>query len=379
MPLYASCAYAGFRAGLIECWPLCLVAGLSFSVTQAIFSNLVGPELPDLISGLVSLVVTIVFTQFWKPRYREEYKATLTASATTMSSENSRSSEGKGGESSAGNDEEMAVEPKPAPALATIQDIKKPTLYEALLAWSPWAIITITVIIWTFSKASSVGEQNVQWPHLHNRIWITLYNKPYSAVWDFQPLATGTAILIGGFLFDFIVVALYGCKPNIIWLAVQDAVKQLFFADITVSFIMALAYLYNYSGIAYTVGLTLSQVGKAFPFLSAWVGWLGCFLSGSDTSANSLFGNLQVVAANEIGLSAILMAATNSSGAITSKMISPQTLTTGVSTIGMRGKEGMILRHTIIHSVILVCLIGALACFQQYVIPGIIPPGDPSQ
>lgn len=100
---------------------------------------------------------------------------------------------------------------------------------------------------------------------------------------------------------------------------------------------------------------------------------LACFLSGSDTSANSLFGNLQVVAAREIGLSAVLMAATNSSGAITSKMISPQNLTTGVSTIGLQGQEGRILRRTILHSIAMCCLMGIIACIQQYAIPGIIP------
>jgi glycolate permease len=137
---------------------------------------------------------------------------------------------------------------------------------------------------------------------------------------------------------------------------------------------MALAYLYNYSGLVFSIGLCLSSVGRAFPFLSAWLGWLACFLSGSDTSANSLFGNLQVVAAREIGLSAILMASTNSSGAITSKMISPQNLTTGVSTIGLQGKEGVVLRRTILHSIFMVCLVGAIACVEQYGIPGIIPP-----
>lgn len=114
-------------------------------------------------------------------------------------------------------------------------------------------------------------------------------------------------------------------------------------------------------------------MGKAFPFVSAWLGWIACFLSGSDTSANSLFGNLQVVTAREIGLSAILMAATNSSSAVTSKMISPQNLTTGVSTIGMQGQEGHILRRTILHSIGMCCVMGVMACIQQYLIPGIIP------
>jgi glycolate permease len=127
-------------------------------------------------------------------------------------------------------------------------------------------------------------------------------------------------------------------------------------------------------GIVYTIGYQLASVGPAFPFLSAWLGWVACFLSGSDTSANSLFGNLQVVAAREIGLSAVLMAATNSSGAVTSKMISPQNLTTGVSTIGLQGQEGKILRRTILHSIFMCCIMGAITCIQQYLLPGMIPP-----
>lgn len=130
------------------------------------------------------------------------------------------------------------------------------------------------------------------------------------------------------------------------------------------------------TGMVYTIGLTLSSVGNAFPFLSAWLGWLACFLSGSDTSANSLFGNLQVVAARQIGLSAVLMASTNSSGAVTSKMISPQNLTTGVSTLGMQGKEGYIFRRTVLHSIFMCAIMGAIACIQQFGTPGIIPPGD---
>lgn len=120
----------------------------------------------------------------------------------------------------------------------------------------------------------------------------------------------------------------------------------------------------------YTIGLTLSSVGKAFPFLSAWLGWLACCLSGSDTSANSLFGNLQVVAAREIGLSAVLMASTNSSAAVTAKMVSPQNLTTGVSTVQMQGKEGHIFRKTVLHSIIMCCAIGVMAMIQQFGTPG---------
>ncbi|KAG2218947.1 hypothetical protein INT45_004639 [Circinella minor] len=414
LPVYALYFYCGFRAGVIECWPLALVAGLSFAIIQGIFANFVGPELPDLLSGLVSLITIIIFVQYWKPKYREEFKAQLVANPingtgqqddkslgieeTTSDNKSSRSSvsSDKQEQNDAARqsktqttfvedaehpsqrdpnvdpDEETGELSKPP----TTTELTKPTIYETVIAWSPWVIIVVMVIIWTFAGVAKFGQLAVQFPHLHGRVWLTLYDKPYDAIWDFQPLATGTCILVAWVLFG-VVVLIFGGKPIVFWQAFTDTCKQLVFADITVSAIMSFAYLYNYSGIVYTVGLTLSQVNRAFPFLSAWIGWIGCFLTGSDTSANSLFGNLQVVAAREIGLSTVLMAATNTSGAVTSKMISPQTLTTGVSTIGMRGKEGYVLRRTILHSIFFVCLIGGICCFQQYVIPGIIPPwGD---
>ncbi|KAI9284591.1 lactate permease [Umbelopsis sp. AD052] len=350
LPCYALLFYAGWRDGLLACWPAGAVAGISFAVTQAIFSNLVGPELPDLIAGLVSLISIIAFVQWWKPPYNEKYVATM---ATSSDDANATEMEGR----------------QVAPANTAVE---KPTLYEALFAWLPWLLIVIVVIIWTFLKVSAIGQVNVHWPHLDNQVWLTLYEKKYAAVWSFQPLATGTAILVAGIVF-LICVLLTGEHISIAWLSIADTAKQLLYPVITVSFIMAFAYLYNYSGIAYTVGLTLSSVGRAFPFLSVWLGWLACFLSGSDTSANSLFGNLQVVAARQIGLSPILMAAANSSGAVTSKMISPQNLTTGVATIGLRGKEGLVLRRTILHSIIMCLALGVITCIEQYGIPQLIP------
>jgi lactate permease len=134
-----------------------------------------------------------------------------------------------------------------------------------------------------------------------------------------------------------------------------------------------MAYLYNYSGMAYTLGMAVASVGAVFPFFSVFLGWIACFLSGSDTSSNALFGNLQVVAARQLNLSPVLMAATNSSGAVMSKMISPQNVTTGVSTTTLVGKEGLIVRRTFLHSIILAILLGLLVMAQQYLFPGIIP------
>ncbi|KAI8646113.1 lactate permease [Parasitella parasitica] len=399
LPTYALIFFAGFRAGFLECWPAGLVAGLSFAVIQAVFANLVGPELPDLIAGIVSLISIIIFVQFWKPKYRPEFEAHMVVSKAASSDEENdadrvsnhhsnqsekqhiehsskepakeqsdvvQSGNSYGGEGVVAHDGATSIKERGL-------DIEKLSIRETLLAWSPWTLIVVVVIIWTFAKVPSYGRTLVHWPHLHQEVYLTLYGKRYDAIWTFEPLATGTAILVSSVPFAALVLW-NGSHPRVFWPAFRQTVTQLFLPILTVSFIMAFAYLYNYSGIAYTIGLTLSSVGRAFPFLSAWLGWFACFLSGSDTSANSLFGNLQVVAAREIGLSAILMASTNSSGAICSKMISPQNLTTGVSTIGLQGQEGRVLRRTILHSIIMVCFVGAMACVQQYGIPGIIPP-----
>jgi len=137
--------------------------------------------------------------------------------------------------------------------------------------------------------------------------------------------------------------------------------------------IVALAYVMNYAGMTYTLGLAVASAGFFFPFLSAFLGWVAVFLSGSDTSGNALFGNLQVVAARQLHLSPVLMAATNSSGGVMSKMISPQNIATGTSVTGMTGKEGAVLARTFKHSVILALLLGVLVMLMQYVFPQVIP------
>jgi lactate permease len=141
----------------------------------------------------------------------------------------------------------------------------------------------------------------------------------------------------------------------------------------TVLMIVGLAYLFNYSGMAYTIGAAVARVGPVFPILSSYLGWLACFLSGSDTSSNLLFGNLQVAAAHKLNLNEILLAATNSSGAVTGKMISPQNIAVGVTTVGLIGREGDVLHRTFWHSVLLAGFLGVLALAQAYWITGMVP------
>ena len=337
LPFYAMFILTGIK-GLRNVWPVALVAGLSFGITQFAISNFVGPELPDVLAALVSLVCVIGFVQVWKPRDIEEYRVNFD----DMSSTN--------------RDGEEANHSKPVGS-------------EILRAWLPWVVISVIVIIWTFAKVANIGAQIIHWPGLDKLVYLTLYKKAYAAPFTFQPLATGTAILLSVLVTSLLLRA----RPGLVLAALGDTWRQLRFAILTVMLIIGLAYLFNYSGISYTLGLAISSVGGIFPFFSAFLGWIACFLSGSDTSSNALFGNLQVVAARQLNLSPVLMASTNSSGAVMSKMISPQNVTTGVSTTELVGKEGLVIRRTFLHSIILTTILGIIVMIQQYLIPGIIP------
>jgi lactate permease len=225
------------------------------------------------------------------------------------------------------------------------------------------------VIVWTRLKVAVTAQQTIHWPGLHNAVYITLYHKVYAANWLFQPLGTGTAILVAA----IITALLVGVGPVRFVSAIGATWKQSRIAILTVALIVGLAYLMNYSGMNYTLGLGVASAGIFFPILSAFLGWVAVFLSGSDTSGNALFGNLQVVAANQLGLNPVLIAATNSSGGVMGKMISPQNIATGVSVTNLRGQEGLVLARTFKHSIILTLLLGAIVLLQQYVFQWMIP------
>jgi lactate permease len=185
----------------------------------------------------------------------------------------------------------------------------------------------------------------------------------------FSNRATGTAILLAAIVtaaaFQLSLAGFFSC--------VGSTVRQIWLAVVTVCCIVGLAYLMNYSGLAYTLGLGVASAGGLFVLLSPFLGWVAVFLSGSDTSGNALFGNLQVVASKQLGLNPLLFAATNSSGGVMGKMISPQNIATGVSVTDLKGQEGLVFSRTFIHSVILTVLLGLLVALQQYVIPWVIP------
>ena len=230
-------------------------------------------------------------------------------------------------------------------------------------------MLSAVMILWSYLKLLPKGQIAIPIPNLHNGILITLYQKPYAAVYTFQPLGAGTAVLVAAVL----TALCFGVRAQVFLKSGWKTVHQLRLPGLTVMVIVGLAYLYNYSGMAYTLGAAVARVGPAFPLVSSYLGWVACFLSGSDTASNVLFGNLQVAAAHQLHLSPVLLAATNSSGAVAGKMISPQNIAIGVTTVGLIGQEGKILRATFWHSILLAAMIGLLALGQAYLVPGMVP------
>lgn len=336
LPFYVVGIYGGWKS-LRELWPVLLVAGLSFALGQFVTSNFIGYELTDVIAALLSLIVTVGFLRIWRhapdPAFIADTNAAAVPAAATPASGSA-----------------CAVSP--------------------WQGWLPWLIVAATVIVWTTLKLSALGQMRIAWPGLDNAVFITLYDKPYAAVWTFQPLATGTAIFVAA----LITAVSVGLGVPGYWRAVRATWRQIRLAMLTVTLIVGMAYLMNYSGLTYTLGLAVASTGAIFPLVSAFLGWVAVFLSGSDTSGNALFGNLQVVAARQLNLDPVLMAATNSSGGVMGKMISPQNIATGCATSNLAGSEGVVFARTFIHSIILTLLLGLVVVLQQYVVPWMIPP-----
>jgi lactate permease len=329
LPFYVMFIYGGWRT-IRDIWPALLVAGGSFAISQFVASNYIDYTLTDVLASLGSLAVTLLFLQVWTLKPNPEFVIAHPAATTA--------------------ERESGVPP--------------------WQGWLPWLIVSAIVIVWTSAKIFAIGQINIPWPGLDKAISITLYdNKPYGAVWSFQPLATGTAILLAA----IVTAVVTQVGPTGFFACVWRTVGQIWIAVVTVCLIVALAYLMNYSGLAYTLGRGAASVGGLFVLLSPFLGWIAVFLSGSDTSGNALFGNLQVVASRQLGLNPVLFAATNSSGGVMGKMISPQNIATGVSVTDLKGREGEVFARTFPHSVILTVVLGLLVALQQFVIPWIIP------
>ena len=330
LPFYVVGVYGGMRS-IGKLWPALLVSGGSFALAQFVTSNYLSYQLTDVLSSLTSLIVTIGFLKVWRPQADPQFA--IARSGDTLAGVGAaHRREGWGG-------------------------------------WLPWIVVSVIVIFWVHANIAMIGDIKIKWPGLHNAVFVSLYNKPYAAIWDFQPLGTGTAILLAA-----IVTAVFSrASVTDFFACIAQTWRQTRIAIATVMMIVGLAYLLNYSGMSYTLGTGVASTGALFPLVSASLGWIAVFLSGSDTSGNALFGNLQVVAARQLGLDPVLMAATNSSGGVMGKMISPQNIATGVSTTDLKGQEGVVFARTFWHSVFLTLLLGVLVFLQQHVFTWMIP------
>jgi lactate permease len=336
----------GGRKGLREAWPAALVGGASYALAQFLSSNFWGPYATGIVAALFSIASLVLLLRVWKPKGPENADHSRATQKSTPAAAGNQFSGPAGGE---------GLNPRPAT--------------QALAAWAPWLILAGVMVAWSYFKLFQVAQRNVPVPYLHNAVFIALYHKFYAAVYQFQPLAAGSAALTA----TVVTALVFRSRPAVILRSGLTTLKQLRLPALTVGLIVALAYLYNYSGLAYTLGAALAGLGKIFPLVSGYLGWVACFLSGSDTASNLLFGNLQVAVGRQIGVSPILLAATNSSGGVIGKMISPQNIAVGVTTVGLIGQEGEILRRTFWHSLLLALGLSALAFAQAYWLKGMVP------
>ncbi len=332
VPAYLMVVMGGWRS-LRGVLPAALLCGISFASAQFLVSNFIGPQLTDIISSLSAFGALVVLLRFWKPK-----------------------------DGSSGT-------PRDAVPLERMQ-------YKAgnvAFAWLPYLFLVVFVLLWGQESVRSVlnsATRLIPWPFLHNQVQRTAplvaTPSPYPAIFTLNWLsASGTACFFASVctLLAFRVKA--GQAVNIF----VATCKQLFLSMVTIAAVLALAFLMNYSGATVTLGLAFAATGVLFPYFSAMLGWLGVFLTGSDTSANALFGNLQVVTANRLHLDSVLMAASNSSGGVMGKMISLQSIAVAAAASGMPAEdESRLFRFTLRHSIVLASVIGLIVMFYAYVL-----------
>lgn len=326
--------------------PAAAVCGFCFAATQFLVSNFVGVQLTDILSALAAIGSLVIFLKIWKPR-----------------DAGSAMAQGAGADmvpSAAGH----------VPRHHTYPELVK--------AWGPYLLLVVFVLLWGFKplhQQLNAATISFGWPGLHNAIErvppVVSQPSGYAAVYTFNWLsAAGTACLLAALLSAVWV----GMKPRAFLGVVARTTQQLALSMVTIASVLALAFLMNYSGATATLGLAFAATGVLFPFFSAMLGWLGVFLTGSDTSANALFGNLQVVTAERLGMSPILMAASNSAGGVMGKMISLQSIAVAAAATGMRREdEALLFRFTLRHSIFLAALIGLVVVFYAYIAPGLVP------
>ena len=348
----------GWR-GVKETWPAVLVGGGSFAVVQFLTANYIGPELPDITSAIVSLIALTAFLKVWQPKRIFRFDTAESATSQTT-----------------GTKAPAAAKPQ-AGATAPL------TAGAIVKAWSPFIILTAMVTLWSlkpFKALFAAGGPlastiiNIPVPMLDKLVAkmppVVAQATPYGAVYTFNWLAaTGTAILIAAVL----TIAFARFSPAKALATLGETVRELVIPIYSIGMVLAFAFVANYSGLSATLALALAHTGKAFTFFSPFLGWIGVFLTGSDTSANALFGALQATTANQLGLSPVLTVAANTTGGVTGKMISPQSIAIACAAVGLAGKESDLFRFTVKHSLVFAAIIGIICTLQAYVFTWMIP------
>jgi len=329
IPAYLVLVMGGWRA-LKGVFPAAALCGISFAGMQFLISNYVGAELTDILASLTAIFCLIVLLKIWKP-----------------------------------SDQFRLEDDGPAHP-ATIIPASR-----VIWAWTPFALLVICVLVWGLKPVQAqLGSATIKfpWPDLHRLVTrmppVAPKPTPYDAVYSFTWLsASGTACLVAAFLSALFARMSIGTFLGVL----KKTVRQLVLAESTIAIVLGLAFLMNYSGATGTLGLMFAATGKLFPFFGAMLGWMGVFLTGSDTSANALFGSLQEVTAVKLHMSPVLMAAVNSSGGVMGKMISLQNIAVAAAATSMATQdESKLFRFTLKHSIFLASVIGVIAMVYAY-------------
>jgi lactate permease len=346
VPAWLICAFAGWR-GMVQIWPAILVCGVSFAVPQFLISNFINPWIVDIGASLICMAFLIAFFRIWQPR------ELWTSPALRR------------------RDDSAATMPPPRAAGP------EPTRQEVWWSLVPWIIVCVVLLIWGTGWFKAAVNPIFTWNYavegLHNFVQkappVVAKPTPEPAVFAFTYLSfTGTGMLIAAIISGFVM----GFTPGRMIRAYGETVRVVSYSLITISAMLAIGTLTRFSGIDATLGLAFAGAGVLYPFFGTLLGWLGVALTGSDTASNVLFGGLQKITSEQLGLPPILMAAANSSGGVMGKMIDAQSIVVASTATNWFGHEGSILRYVFLHSIVLACLVGVLVMLQAYVFPGMI-------
>ena len=347
LPAYLILVTSGLSA-VLELWPAVLICGGVFAVVQFCVSSFIGAQLTDILSSIAAMSALVVLLQLWQPRHTQTYDST--AEIPIMDSKRSQS-------------------------VRRLNDQRTRSQYtkrELWMAWMPYGLLVLFVLAWGFQPILALLNKPsivFPWPHLHNEILrmppVVQAPTRYAAVFSFNWLsASGTSCMCASLL-SALFLRVGAAELGAIILSVA---KKLIQPTVTVAAMLAMAFVMNYSGATGTLGLAFSRTGHLFPFFSPIMGWLGVFLTGSDTSSNALFGTLQVVSAGRLGLDPFLIAAANSVGGVMGKMISLQTIAVAAAATGMTvAEQSKLFRFALRHSVFLAAMVGLQVLFYAYI------------